>query len=84
MSETMTAVVKQWTAKRKSVRVVEIIQSKTTVAEARRTFDRNTRMSLQTFRKHMKRRCWSLERENARPHQALAMRIPNKAFKLAA
>ena len=84
MSETMPEAVKRWTAKRKSMRVVEIIQSKTTVAAPRGTFDRNTRMSSQTFSKHMERRCWSLERENARPHQALAMRIPNKAFKLAA
>ena len=34
----MTAV-KRWTAKRKSALVVEIIQGKTTVAEASRTYD---------------------------------------------
>lgn len=39
MSETMTEAVKRWTAKRKSALVVEIIQGKTTVAEASRTFD---------------------------------------------
>ncbi|MQQ10777.1 transposase [Epibacterium sp. SM1979] len=38
MSDTMTAV-KRWTAKRKSALVVEIIQGKTTVAEASRTHD---------------------------------------------
>ncbi len=39
MSETMTEVVKRWTAKRKSALVVEIIQGKTTVAEASRSCD---------------------------------------------
>ena len=39
MSETMTEAVKRWTAKRKSALVIEIIQGKTTVAEASRTFD---------------------------------------------
>lgn len=39
MSETMTEAVKRWTAKRKSALVVEIIQAKTTVAEASRTYD---------------------------------------------
>ena len=38
MSDTMTAV-KRWTAKRKSALVVEIIQGKTTLAEASRTYD---------------------------------------------
>ena len=38
MSDTMTAV-KRWTAKRKSALVVEVIQGKTTVAEASRTYD---------------------------------------------
>ena len=31
--------IKRWTARRKSVLVVEIIQGKTTIAEARRQFD---------------------------------------------
>lgn len=35
----MTEAVKRWTAKRKSALVVEIIQGKTTVAEASRTYD---------------------------------------------
>ena len=39
MSDTMTEAVKRWTAKRKSALVVEIIQGKTTVAEASRTYD---------------------------------------------
>lgn len=39
MSETMTDAVKRWTAKRKSALVVEIIQGKTTVAEASRAYD---------------------------------------------
>lgn len=39
MSETMTEAVKRWTAKRKSALVVEIIQGKTTVAAASRTYD---------------------------------------------
>lgn len=39
MSETMTDAVKRWTAKRKSALVIEIIQGKTTVAEASRSFD---------------------------------------------
>ena len=39
MSEAMTEAVKRWTAKRKSALVVEIIQGKTTVAEASRTYD---------------------------------------------
>jgi len=39
MSEVMTNAVKRWTAKRKTALVVEIIQGKTTVAEASRTHD---------------------------------------------
>ncbi len=40
MSITMEGGIKRWTAKRKSALVVEIIQGKTTVAEASRAFDR--------------------------------------------
>jgi transposase-like protein len=39
MSETMAEAVKRWTAKRKSALVVEIIQGKATISEARRTHD---------------------------------------------
>jgi transposase-like protein len=39
MSVTMEDGIKRWTAKRKSALVVEIIQGKTTVAEASRAFD---------------------------------------------
>ena len=39
MSITMEEGIKRWTAKRKSALVVEIIQGKTTVAEASRAFD---------------------------------------------
>lgn len=39
MSMTMEDRIKRWTAKRKSALVVEIIQGKTTVAEASRSFD---------------------------------------------
>ena len=39
MSETVTEDIKRWTAKRKSALVIEIIQGKTTVAEASRTYD---------------------------------------------
>jgi len=39
MSETMTEPVKRWTAKRKSALVVEILQGKTTVSEASRSYD---------------------------------------------
>ena len=39
MSVTMDDGIKRWTAKRKSALVVEIIQGKTTVAEASRAFD---------------------------------------------
>ena len=39
MSETVTENIKRWTAKRKSALVIEIIQGKTTVAEASRTYD---------------------------------------------
>ena len=39
MSVTMDESIKRWTAKRKSALVVEIIQGKTTVAEASRSFD---------------------------------------------
>jgi len=39
MSMTMEDGIKRWTAKRKSALVVEIIQGKTTVAEASRSFD---------------------------------------------
>ena len=39
MSETLEDGIKRWTAKRKSALVVEIIQGKTTVAEASRAFD---------------------------------------------
>jgi transposase-like protein len=39
MSTTMEEDIKRWTAKRKSALVLEIIQGKTTVAEASRHFD---------------------------------------------
>ena len=39
MSVTMDDSIKRWTAKRKTALVVEIIQGKTTVAEASRSFD---------------------------------------------
>ena len=39
MSDTMTEPVKRWTAKRKSALVVEILQGKTTVAQASRSYD---------------------------------------------
>ncbi len=39
MSVVMNEEVKRWTAKRKSALVLEIIQGKTTVAEASRQFD---------------------------------------------
>lgn len=39
MSVTMDDSIKRWTAKRKAALVVEIIQGKTTVAEASRAFD---------------------------------------------
>lgn len=39
MSMTMDEEIKRWTAKRKSALVLEIIQGKTTVAEASRQFD---------------------------------------------
>ena len=39
MSVTMDDSIKRWTAKRKTALVIEIIQGKTTVAEASRCFD---------------------------------------------
>ncbi len=39
MSGPLEDVVKRWTAKRKSALVIEIIQGKTTVAEASRSYD---------------------------------------------
>lgn len=39
MSVTMDDGIKRWTAKRKTALVVEIIQAKTTVAEASRAYD---------------------------------------------
>ncbi|WP_339108017.1 DUF1153 domain-containing protein [Thioclava sp. GXIMD4216] len=39
MSMTMDDSIKRWTAKRKTALVIEIIQGKTTVAEASRSFD---------------------------------------------
>ena len=39
MSETVTEDIKRWTAKRKSALVIEILQGKTTVAQASRTYD---------------------------------------------
>ena len=39
MSLTMDDSIKRWTAKRKTALVIEIIQGKTTVAEASRAFD---------------------------------------------
>ncbi|MEM7507923.1 MAG: hypothetical protein AAF415_14380 [Pseudomonadota bacterium] len=39
MSETLEDSIKRWTAKRKSALVLEIIQGKTTVAEASRTYN---------------------------------------------
>ena len=39
MSVTMDGGIKRWTAKRKTALVIEIIQGKTTVAEASRSFD---------------------------------------------
>ena len=38
MSETVADDIKRWTAKRKSALVIEILQGKTTVAEASRTY----------------------------------------------
>lgn len=39
MSQVMDEEIKRWTVRRKSVLVLEIIQGKTTVAEASRQFD---------------------------------------------
>lgn len=39
MSGPLEDVVKRWTVKRKSVLVIEVIQGKTTVAEASRSYD---------------------------------------------
>lgn len=39
MSMTMDESIKRWTAKRKTALVIEIIQRKTTVSEASRSFD---------------------------------------------
>ena len=39
MRETVADDIKRWTAKRKSALVIEIMQGKTTVAEASRTYD---------------------------------------------
>lgn len=39
MSKTMEEDIKHWTAKRKSTLVLDIIQGKTTVSEARRQYD---------------------------------------------
>ena len=39
MSMTIDDGIKRWTAKRKTALVIEIIQGKTTVAEASRSFD---------------------------------------------
>ena len=39
MSAVMEEEIKRWTARRKSALVLEIIQGKTTVAEASRAFD---------------------------------------------
>ena len=39
MSTTMDEEIKRWTARRKSALVMEILQGKTTVAEASRQFD---------------------------------------------
>ena len=39
MSMTMDDSIKRWTAKRKTALVIEIIQGKTTVSEASRSFD---------------------------------------------
>ncbi|NVO22999.1 DUF1153 domain-containing protein [Donghicola mangrovi] len=39
MSKSMDETDKRWTAKRKTALVIEIIQGKTTVAEASRTYD---------------------------------------------
>jgi len=39
MSITMEEEIKRWTARRKSALVLEIVQGKTTVAEASRQFD---------------------------------------------
>jgi len=39
MSELMDEQIKRWTAKRKSALVLEIIQGRTTVAEASRAYD---------------------------------------------
>ncbi|WP_318527925.1 DUF1153 domain-containing protein [Albidovulum sediminicola] len=39
MSMTMDENIKRWTAKRKTALVIEVIQGKTTIAEASRSFD---------------------------------------------
>lgn len=41
MGMTMRCSIKRWTAKRKMALVIEIIQGKTTVAEANQSFDRS-------------------------------------------
>ena len=49
MSVTMDESIKRWTAKRKAALVIEIIQGKTTVAEASRSLDLSPSEIEETF-----------------------------------
>jgi transposase-like protein len=58
--------IKRWTAKRKAVLVMEIIQGKTTVAEASRSFDLPP-SEIEEWVDEAKERCWSYAPEKSWP-----------------
>ena len=74
--------VKRWTAKRKAVLVMEIMQGKNTGAVASRSVHRHRFESQQ----HASRVIgdWIGFYNNQRPHQALGMRTPAEVYALAA
>jgi len=81
MSGPLEDVVKRWTAKRKSALVIEIIQGKTTVAEASRSFDLSPSEIegwVDDARKGMRMRCgrtrWTFGR-NTKSNSAICRKL---------
>lgn len=77
--------IKRWTAKRKTALVLEIIQGKTSVSEASRSYDLPL-SEIESWMEDGSRLIgdWIHFYNHRRPHQALNMRTPAEAFALAA
>lgn len=85
MSLSMDESIKRWTAKRKTALVIEIIQGKTTVAEASRSFNLSP-SEIEGRVEDAKRAIgdWISFYNHRRPHRALDMKTPAEAYALAA